>query len=276
MTGFMVRRDRTLVARIVRLCQRIAQFLLLPAMTILITSCSKEAGQVAAIAPAVTVYVVSSEEIGQYLEFVARTEAYQSAEIRARVEGELIQRQFEEGSFVEKNQLLFKIDPDEYNASLSQVEADLASQMVGAENADRNLKRGQELSETGFISQSDLDKLVTTASQANAGVKAARASLEKAALNLTYTEIRAPFSGRIGKASYDVGSLVGPQSNALATVNAVDPINVTFQVEEGRYLTILQSTQKQIARVSADFSIRLPNNTLYPEKGKNNVLRRKD
>ena len=107
----------------------------------------------------------------------------------------------------------------------------------------------------------------TNASQANAGVQAAEAALAKAALNLKYTEIRAPFAGRIGKSNYDVGSLVGPGSVTLATVNSLDPINVTFQVEEARYLTYLQNVQRQINELRADLSLRLPNNTLYTESG---------
>ncbi len=244
-----------------------ARALLLSLAVGLMMGCSNETEQIETAAPAVSVYVVSSEEVGVYLEFVARTEAYQSADIQARVEGELIKREFKEGTLVEKDQLLFKIDPVEYQASLTKVEAEVSSSTVGAENASRNLKRGEELSRTGFISQADLDKLVTTATQANAAVQSARASVEKATLNLAFTEIRAPFAGRIGKANYDVGSIVGPQSNALATINAVDPINVSFQLDEGRYLTYLQNVQQQGEEGVAELTLRLPNDTQYAETG---------
>jgi membrane fusion protein (multidrug efflux system) len=236
----------------------------------LVAGCGQEAGPASVVAPAVSVYVVNSDEVGYYTEFVARTEAYQTAEIRARVEGDLIERGFIEGSLVETGQVLFKIDAAEYRASVNQLRSDLKSKIAGAENASRSLTRGEELSETGYISQSDLDKLSTSASQASASVEVAQAALEKAELDLAYTEITAPFEGRIGTAQYDVGSLIGPQSDSLATLNSMDPINVTFQIDEGRYLTFRQQMQGNVEGDMAEFSLRLPNNTMYSEPGKIN------
>lgn len=114
-------------------------------IVLLISACGGEVEQVKAVPPAVSVYIVESEEIGQYLEFIARTEAFQTAEIRARVEGELLIRGFVEGSSVEKGQLLFQIDAAEYVASLNQVKSDLVSKNAGAGNAARSLGRGKEL-----------------------------------------------------------------------------------------------------------------------------------
>ncbi len=237
---------------------------------LLLSACDKDVEPALEVAPAVSVYTVSSDEIGFYSEFIARTEAYRTADIRARVEGDLIERGFAEGSLVNKGQLLFKIDPAEYQASVNQIRSDLMSKIAGADNAKRSLNRGEELSETGYISQSDLDTLRTNASQTGAGVQAAEAALEKAELDLAYTEIRAPFEGRIGTANFDVGSFVGPQSDALATINSIDPINVVFQIDEGRYLTFRQEMEDQIDAELAEFSIRLPNGTMYSESGKIN------
>ena len=231
----------------------------------LLSGCDNDADQPAIENPAVSVFQVKTEEVGQYLEFVARTEPNQSVEIRARVEGELISRSFTEGGIVTKGQELFQIDPDQYSASLAEAEAALKSQRVGAANALRNLERGQELSKTGFISNSDLDKLVTTSSQAEAAVRSAEANLEKASLNLQYSTIHAPFTGSIGRVKFNVGNLVTPQSDSLATLISIDPMYVNFQLEEARYLNYLQMPED--IQQEVNLTLRLPNNQVYPGDG---------
>ena len=221
-------------------------------------------------APAVSVYEVAMQEVGNYREFVARTEAFQEADIRARVEGELIERTFREGAYVEKGQTLFKIDASEYTASVSEIEASLKSNRAAASRAERYLKRGREIAKDGFISEADLDKLQTNLDQAQAAVNSSEAALEKAKLNLSYTTIDAPFSGRIGKVSFDVGNIVNPQSGALAQLTDIDPIYVSFQVEESDYISYQQShqqTNNSPEDVPLDLSLRLPNDTDFEQPG---------
>ncbi|PCH95566.1 MAG: efflux transporter periplasmic adaptor subunit [Gammaproteobacteria bacterium] len=232
-------------------------------------ACSEPVQKKQAPPPAVSVYKVSVEQVGQHREFVARTQAFKEANLRARVEGELIERHFKEGAMVEKGQLLLKIDPANYEALLAQAKADLASKRSGEENARRNLKRAKDLIGDGYISQSDFDRLTTEESQAKASVKSAQAALKRAELDVSYTTILAPFTGRIGKVNYNVGNIVGPTSDALATLTVTDPIYVSFQVEEELYLNYLQQqgSSPNADNIKFDLSLRLPNDTVYPEQG---------
>ncbi|MBA6231714.1 MULTISPECIES: efflux RND transporter periplasmic adaptor subunit [unclassified Colwellia] len=218
-------------------------------------------------APAVSIYEIKVNEIGSYREFLGRSVASKEVDLRARIEGELIARHFDEGSIVEKDQVLLNIEPAAYQASLESAKADLASRVAGAEGAARDLKRGREVAGDGYISQSDLDKLITNNSQAKAAVQVAESTLETAQLSLSYTVIKAPFSGRIGKVNYSIGAVVSPSSNTIATLTATDPIYVSFQVEESDYISYLQKNTHQPEDLSIDISLRLPNNTTYGEKG---------
>ncbi|TWX69502.1 efflux RND transporter periplasmic adaptor subunit [Colwellia demingiae] len=239
-------------------------------LSLTLTACSKEDVKVKPPAPAVSVYSIKSQSIGGYREFVARTEASKEADLRARVEGELLERRFREGSFVEKGQVLLRIDPAAYQAALSSAKADLSSKESGEENAKRNLKRANDLINDGYISQSDFDRLTTEESQAKSAVKSAQAALEQAELDLSYTTITAPFSGLIGKVNFNVGNIVSPTSNALATLIISDPIFVSFQVEESTYVSYQQEHQGSKTKEGGEFdiSLRLPNNSEYPESGK--------
>lgn len=237
---------------------------------LLLSACSdKSAEKPQMPAPAVSVYTIQSEDVGSYREFVARTIASKEVNLTTRVEGELIERNFEEGSFVEKGASLLRIDPTAYQTSLESAKADLASKLAVAEGAARDLKRGSEVAADGYISQSDLDKLITNDSQAKAAVKVAKSNLEQAELNLSYTGINAPITGRIGKVNYNVGTVVNPTSGTIATITALDPMYVSFQVDEADYISYLQKHSRVTnpQQIPIDISLRLPNNTTYSEPG---------
>lgn len=252
-----------------RQCNRLIRILLTTFLCLNLWACSEPKQQRKSPPPAVSVYSINVEEVGKHREFVARTQAFKEANLRARVEGELVARHFREGAMVEKGQLLLEIDPANYQALLAQAKADLASKVSVEDNAIRNLKRAKDLIDDGYISQSDFDRLTTEESQAKASVKAAQAGLKRTELDLSYTTILAPFTGRIGKVNYNVGNIVSPTSDALATLTVTDPIYVSFQVEEQLYLNYLQEhkSSEKPSDAKLDLSLRLPNDTTYDEQG---------
>ena len=240
------------------------------ASALFISACSDDAPQKAPPAPAVSVFSVQSSAVGKFREFVARSEASQEVDLRARVEGEITRRNFTEGGFVQQGQLLFEIDRRPYQAALDQAQANLAARQAEELQADADYERGEELAPDGYISQSDLGKLRSASGQADANVKGAEAALETARINLDYTHITAPFDGQIGKRRYDVGTLVGPSSESLATLSASDPIYVNFQLEESAYINFLQKRAaegKSGQEPALDLSLRLPNGDEYGQAG---------
>jgi membrane fusion protein (multidrug efflux system) len=194
--------------------------------------------------PAVVVVAATAQDVAASVEFVGRTEAYREVDLRARVQGFLDERAFEEGETVEEGDLLFVIDPAEYRADLQAAEAEVERAEATYQTAVNELERARTLVERGNISQSEVDKRAADAGRAEADIKAAKAALERAQLDLGYTEIRAPFGGRIGRGTYDVGNLVGPESGVLASVVALDPIHVTFPVSEREYLSYEKQENK--------------------------------
>ncbi|WP_059414111.1 efflux RND transporter periplasmic adaptor subunit [Cupriavidus basilensis] len=198
-----------------------------------------EAQAVPAPAPtAVDVAGVIGKTITEWDEFSGRLEAVDRVEIRARVGGTIDAVHFREGALVKKGDPLFTIDPRPYAAEVARAEAALAAAQVRASHAQTELARAQRLVQDNAVSRREFDERDNTAREEVANVRAAQASLEVARLNLTYTRIVAPVSGRVSRAEITVGNLVAPgaSSPVLTTVVSVSPMYANFEVDEQTYL----------------------------------------
>lgn len=245
----------------------------LPAL-LLMAGCGGEPAQQPSEPPAVGVIEVGEQKVNPYVDFVGKTRAEASVALLARVTGFLEARGFEEGGDVEAGQVLFEIEPDQYQATLAQAEAALAAAEASLNRAQVDLARYQELRKSNNVSQQEVDKTQAEVLVQEAAVETAKADVEKARLNVEYTKITAPIDGRIDVAAFDVGNLIGPDSGVLATINRMDPINVTFSLAETWYLEIQKQAQQHRSEAgdpgAAVFvpRLRLPDATLYEHPGR--------
>lgn len=243
---------------------------LLPLLTIvMLIACSEEAQQ----RPPVQVVVdeVVSEPYQPKSEYVGRLQARDDVGIEAKVTGYLLTRDFREGQFVERDQILYTIESSEYEAALARARADLASAVANQANAERNYKRGMELLPRGAISQAEMDDLTAKKLDADARIESANAQIFSAEVNLGFTTIRAPISGRIGRSIASVGDLVGPTSGNLTTLVSIDPIEALFTISEATYVAAISGRMSDGANVDAlrdiEVTLELTNGVVYPEVG---------
>jgi multidrug efflux system membrane fusion protein len=182
----------------------------------------------------VTVAAVEARDITTWQEFSGRLEAIDRVEVRPRVAGAIQSVHFREGALVKQGDLLVTIDPAPYEAAVAQAQAEVGAASAKLDLAKVEVDRGQKLSDNKTISQSDMDTRASNYAEAVANLKAAQAALQTAQLNLDYTQVRAPISGRVGKIEVTVGNLVaaGSSSPALTTVVSVDPIYASFNANE--------------------------------------------
>ena len=205
-----------------------------------LTGCDeKSAQQGAQQMPAVGVVTLKSEPLQITTELPGRTNAYRIAEVRPQVSGIILKRNFVEGSDIEAGVSLYQIDPATYQATYESAKGDLAKAQAAANIASLTVKRYQKLLGTKYISQQDYDSALADSQQANAAVVAAKAAVETARINLAYTKVTSPISGRIGKSAVTEGALVqNGQSTALATVQQLDPIYVDVTQSSNDFLRL--------------------------------------
>jgi len=192
----------------------------------------------------VPVAVISKTSVPIYLEYVGATEAIRQVTLQAKVGGYLRETGITDGADVKANDLLYRIDPDDYQAALSQAQARLQGDQAALEYATSSQKRNAALSATGAVAKDTNDEKTSLMHQAQANIMADKAAIRTAQLNLGYTEIRAPFDGRIGRSLVHEGALVTPQSTEINTLVQMSPIYATFNPSETD-LALIQKYREQ-------------------------------
>ena len=221
--------------------------------------------------PRVQIARVVERDVSIYSEWVATLDGYVNAQIQPQVTGYLIKQDYQEGSLVHKNDVLFEIDPRPFQAALDQAKAQLAQAKAQLDNAALNVKRDIPEAEANAIAQSQLEGDTQVQLAAKATVEADRAAVEQAALNLSFTKVRSLIGGIAGIAQVQVGNLVTP-STVLTGVSQVDPIKTYFPVSGEDYLRIADKIHPETVNLLSSTSpiplqLILSNGSTYVHSG---------
>lgn len=235
-----------------------------------LVGCSEPVETPVAAPVSVSVVILESTEVRPSRDFVARTAASARADLTPRIEAEIKEILFREGSRVSAGDTLVRLEATRANADIQQTKAELVAARAEVDSARRNLKRGEDVAGKGYLSDADLDKLKDRFSAAQSRLETAEAAVQKAGLNLEYTEIKAPFDGWIGRLNYDVGGVVSPASGPIAEVLVTDPIYVEFQVDESDYVAFRRAGTAAGEDIANSLSLRLtlPDGGVYNQDGK--------
>ena len=230
----------------------LAAFAVLSGGALYLRSTSAETKPAAAAAPQampVPVAVIEEREVVTWDEFSGRLEAVERVDVRSRVAGQVKSVHFTEGALVKRDDLLVTIDPEPYAAEVDRAQAQVVAAQARVNYTKSERERAQRLWDESAIAQRELDERVNAAQEAEANLRAAQAALTSAKLNLSYTQVRAPVSGRVGKLEVTVGNLVaaGPGAPVLTTLVSVNPMYASFDADEHVVLRALQDGQKAIA-----------------------------
>ena len=245
---------------------------------ILIISCNK-GGQKPALPPQeIPVIEVFQRDVPIYREYVGQVFGEQDIPVRARVEGFLEGIHFQEGSAVKKDQLLYTIDSQPYEAEVATQQGKLAEAKTALVKAENELKRKEPVAKTGAISLIDLDAAIAERDAATAAVSAAEASLRLSQIQMGYARIYSPIQGIIGKTEADKGEFVGryPNPVILNTVSRIETVNVQFYLTEAEYLTLARKYIERTESQSKDRNMQLilSDGSFYDETGKADFIDR--
>jgi membrane fusion protein (multidrug efflux system) len=233
---------------------------------------SKQANpQAAAPPPAVTVIKVATTDVKPTASFTGRIEAIFKVDLRARVDGFLEKRLFREGADVKEGDLLLVIEKGLYQSAVDQAKAAIVTAEATLKLADIEVGRQTELFSRNVGAQARVDEVTAKQGEARGNVLAQKAALEKAQLQLSYTDIAAPIAGRIGRANVSVGNFVGPNSGTLATIVSQDPIYVNFPVSQREILAV-RKEQGAVKPAEYVIYLQLADGSRYASPGQLNFM----
>ena len=197
----------------------------------------------------VQVAVVDQHEVNTWDEFSGRLEAVERVDVRSRVAGAVKSVHFVEGALVKKDELLVTIDPDPYAAEVDRAQAQVVAAQARVTYTKSEQERAKRLWDESAIARRELDERINAAQEADANLRAAQAALTSAKLNLSYTQVRAPVAGRVGRLEVTVGNLVpaGPGAPVLTTLVSVNPIYASFDADEHVVLKLLSEGKRDVA-----------------------------
>lgn len=211
-------------------------------------------------------------------DYVGRVAAKENIEVRARVEGYLKERLFTEGSIVKKGDLLFVIEPRQYQENLQKAKAELARQQALLSKAQLDLSRFEQLYKQRAVSRDEYDTRLTSQQELSANYDSAKSAVETAERDLGYTRISAPIGGRIGKSMVNVGNLVGKGDNTLlAEISSTDPMYVDFSISERDYLNIIKAMTASGSKEGEKeypLTLILADDSVYPATGQADMAER--
>jgi len=245
----------------------VLMIMLFGATLLLLSGCKKGQGRETSSPPTVEVVEVIKKDVPVYSEWIASTDGFVNATIRAQIQGYLTTQKYREGDLVKKGQVLFEIDPRPFEAVLEQAKGQLAQEQARWETAKANLERIKPLAEQKAMSLKDLDDATGAEQATRAAVIAAQAVVNKAQVDLGFTKITSPIDGIAGIAKAQIGNLVGPGSiEELTTVSTVDPIKVYIPMSEQEYLRDFQNGRGHTQRRMA-LDLILADGSVHPHKG---------
>lgn len=215
----------------------------------------------------VDVAPIEEKDIFTKTESVGRLEAKYSVDVVARINGWLQKRYFKEGAYVKKGQTLFLIEPSEYQIAVQNAQAAVRQSQAALTNSQKELKRAEQLVKGDYVSKSYYDQALATRDQNRAMLDVNRAQLAQARLNLSYTNVRSPIDGKIGKIIITEGNLVNPQSGSLAKIVSTSPIYAYFNLKSEDYLKFKKSENCSCLS-HMKVQLQLADGSIYPVEGK--------